>query len=149
MYNNASGIWWEHRWRAIIETICNLMLNIVLGKLFGVYGIISATVISLLTCNYLWGTRITFKLYFKEKKFLKEYYLYQARYTLITIAVCTVTYFVCCMFSISNLLITLIIRATICLVLPNFIYYIIYRKSNLFAYAVSVIKLSNKRGLKS
>ena len=45
LYSSAKGIWWEQRYRAIGETLMNLALNIILGRLFGVHGIILATMI--------------------------------------------------------------------------------------------------------
>lgn len=69
VYSAANGLWWEHRYRAIVETICNLVLNIGLGKLYGVLGIIVATNISVFLCNFVWGTLIIFKNYFSVKKY--------------------------------------------------------------------------------
>ena len=55
MYSDAAGLWWENRYRAIIESVVNIVLNYFLGKIWGVYGIILATLISLFVINYwLW-----------------------------------------------------------------------------------------------
>lgn len=66
-------MWWEMRYRSIVETVANLILNIVLGYLFGINGIILATVISLFLFNFLWGASIVFKNYFGLGK-LKSYF---------------------------------------------------------------------------
>ena len=47
IYSDACGLWWENRWRNILEALANLVLNFIFGNLWGVYGIISATLISL------------------------------------------------------------------------------------------------------
>ena len=39
-YVQATGLWWEHRYQAIIEAVSNLVLNIVLCRFFGIYGVI-------------------------------------------------------------------------------------------------------------
>ncbi len=68
IYYSTTGMWWEMRYRSIVETVANLILNIVLGYLFGINGIILATVISLFLFNFLWGASIVFKNYFGLEK---------------------------------------------------------------------------------
>ena len=75
IYYSTTGMWWEMRYRSIVETVANLILNIVLGYLFGINGIILATVISLFLFNFLWGASIVFKNYFGLEK-VKSYFLY-------------------------------------------------------------------------
>lgn len=63
LFVDAAGLWWEQRWRAIAETLANLVLNIALGWYFGVWGIVAATLISLFCINFCWGSRIVFDCY--------------------------------------------------------------------------------------
>ncbi|MBO4836406.1 MAG: polysaccharide biosynthesis C-terminal domain-containing protein, partial [Clostridia bacterium] len=122
------------RYRAIGETVLNLALNIVLGKLFGVYGIIAATIISLFLCNYLWSVGITFRLYFSMER-RKDYYLYQGKQSILVMIACFITYGICEMMPVNSVLIQLVIRAVVCLIVPNTLFYLVYRKSELFLYA--------------
>ena len=134
MYLAAKGLWWEQRYRAIGETITNLVLNIALGKLFGVYGIISATIISLFFCNYIWSNRITFKHYFSTER-LKDYYQYQGKQSIMVLIACLVTLGICEAIKIENLLIQLAARVIICVIVPNALFYLAYRKTERFDYA--------------
>ena len=134
LYTSANGLWWEQRYRAIAETVMNLVLNIVLGKLFGVYGIITATIVSLFLCNYLWSVSIVFKHYFSLER-RKDYYLYQAKESLLVLAACLITYGICLAIPADRPLIQLAIRAVICIVIPNALFYLVYRKSERFHYA--------------
>ena len=136
MYSSAKGLWWEQRYRALGETLLNLIMNIVLGKLFGVYGIIIATIISLFLCNYLWSAGITFRLYFSICR-RRNYYEYQLKQSTVIVATASITYFTCIFLPISNVLSQLITRAIICMIVPNTIFYIIYHKSETFKYAKS------------
>lgn len=133
MYSVGRGLQWEHRWRSIIETIANLALNILLGKFFGVYGIISATIISLFLCNYIWGAQITFSNYF-SRKCLKEYYLYQSKFTLVSLVSCALTYFLCSIVAGENLWLILVIRMILCCIIPACTYYLVYRHTEEFDY---------------
>ena len=94
VYVNASGIWWNLRWRAIAESLANLVLNIILVQVMGLVGVILATLISLFLINFVYGSRLTFKFYFGLDK-AKTFYLDHLLYLVACIAVCAVTYLVC------------------------------------------------------
>lgn len=132
MYTETNGLFWEQRWKSICETISNLILNIILGKLFGVNGVIIATLISLIFINYIWGTRITFKYYFHFSP--RAFYSYQFRMTFVNALVCFVTFGICNLLDFSNVFSQFIIRMFICILVPGIIYYFSYRKSPLFSY---------------
>ncbi len=138
LYTAANGLWWEQRWRSIAETLLNLVLNISLGLLWGVNGIIVATIISLFLCNYLWATRILFKKYYSNEH-LKAHYRTQSTYTFVTFIICCITYFIVHNISLDNKVIDFSIKSIICLVLPNTTYYLIYRKNDMFKKAFRVL----------
>lgn len=143
VYSDATGLWWESRYRAIFETITNIVLNFILGKFFGVYGIILATLISILVINFGYGSLIIFKYYFKGIKPL-EYYKEHFKYMIITGMVCGITYFICSLIK-TNLIGELVYRMLICILVPAILYYCINRKSNYFEYVKFLIKeIKNK-----
>ena len=74
IYSDAKGLWYENRFRAIVESIANVILNVLLGHFFGVAGIIAGTLISLLIINFGYGSQILFKYYFGGHRIL-EYFL--------------------------------------------------------------------------
>ena len=130
VYSEAKGLWWESKYRAIAEVIANIALNWILVKFFGVYGIIAGTLISLLIINFGYGSQILFKYYFKEQK-VSEYFLTHGKYALVTLIVCIVTYFVCSFISLEGIL-GLILKGIICVIVPNILYLVIYRKDSEF-----------------
>ena len=138
MYHAANGLWWEHRYRAVCETVLNLVLNISLGKLFGVHGIILATIISLFFCNYIWGCAITFRLYFK-KEHRRDYHLYQGTQSFLVMLVAALTYGVCVAIPVEGALMQLLVRAVICVLLPNVIFILAYRKTDSFQYLKGIV----------
>ena len=129
-YKQASGIWWEGKYRAAAETVCNIVLNYVLGKKFGVNGIILATAISLLAIGFGYGTTIVFKYYFKGIS-PKEYYIKHIFYAVVTIINAFITYWICDKFIPYNRF-SIILRGIICLVIPNIFYLGCYYKTNMF-----------------
>lgn len=131
-YVVATGSWEYDRKRAIIETICNIILNVVLGKIWGVNGIIVATLISLFFVNFVYGSSIIFKCYFK--KGIVDYFLYHLKYFLVTAAVGILTYGACSLVGLAGLtgVTGLIVKATVCLILPNVCFVIVYRKNKYY-----------------
>ena len=134
MYTTANGLWWEQRNSLLIETILNVTLNILLGKFFGIYGIILATMISLFLCNYIWSSIITFRLYFSLKR-LKDYYLYQGKQSLLSFAAAVITYGICISIPVNDPFLQILINMMICLVVPNTLFCFIYRNTDQFKYA--------------
>lgn len=147
VYYTGAGLWYEGRIRAVLESILNIVLNYILGKKFGIVGIILATEISLFSMNFLYGSQIIFKHYFKNKKLL-EYYKYNFIYCIVTIIGMVFTYKICLLFDLGDIL-TIIVRGIICIIVPNIIYYIFYFKLKSFKESKQFIKnnILNKRSV--
>lgn len=135
VYSDAVGLWWENRYRALIETGANIILNYILGKKFGIYGIISATLISLFFINFIWGSNIIYKYYFKKIKIF-EYYLLSFLYMIVTLGACLLSYYFCSKIQMNNI-IGLVLKFIICTLISNTVFYLIYRKTKLFNISIN------------
>lgn len=93
IYVDATGIWWEQRWRCVWETVANLVLSLVLVQFIGLAGVCLATILSLFFINFCYGSHLLFKYYFDLKR-AGTYYRDHALYFLVVLAVCVVTYVV-------------------------------------------------------
>ncbi|MDO4479198.1 MAG: hypothetical protein Q4B73_09230 [Lachnospiraceae bacterium] len=133
-YSSACGLWWENRYRAITEAVANILLNFFLGKYFGAFGIVLATLLSLFVFNFLWGSTIIFRHYFKHQK-MSEYFSQHAFYAAVTFGICVLTWYLCSQIT-GPLVLILLLRALVCLVLPNMIYLIVYRRYGLYREAI-------------
>ena len=130
IYSDACGLWWENRWRNILEAVSNIILNFILGKFWGVYGIVIATLISLFFINFLWGSTIVYKHYFTRIK-ISEYYLLHLLYASVTLTACFISYFICLHIPLKGIP-ALLAKALVCLLIPNLLYLACYFKSPLF-----------------
>ena len=54
VYKDAGGIWHEDRFRPLISGIGNLLLNFILVKFIGLYGIIISTILSVIFISLPW-----------------------------------------------------------------------------------------------
>lgn len=134
VYLETNGLWWENRYKAILEAISNLVLNYFLGKYFGVVGILLATIITILVINFGYGSRIVFKHYFGIDR-ISEYYMRNLKFFIITAIAGAIT-FAMCSFIETNIVATLFIRGIICVILPNILFFVMYFKNKDFKIAV-------------
>ena len=94
LYRQAAGLWWQDRYRPIVETVSNLVLNIIFVKIFGVSGVMFSTIFCMVCIEGTWGTRILFKHYFTEEK-QSEYMLKLLWSWLLTGIAGAIVYFIC------------------------------------------------------
>ncbi len=134
VYYNAAGLWWNYRKCTVAEAVLNLFLNIILGRLWGLNGIIAGTLISLFLVNFLYAERLVFKYYFKNGKAL-EFYLQQMKYAITTFGACLITYHICQLVTYaaeSTGIKMLFVRTMICLIVPNIFFAVLYYRSKEF-----------------
>ena len=137
-YSDAKGLWYENRYRAIFESIANIILNLVLVHFLGIYGIISGTLISLLIINFGYGSQILFKHYFINYN-IKEYFKNHGIYAFITLIICVITYILCSFINLGGIK-EILIKAIICLIIPNILYFVIYRNNKLYNESKKIFK---------
>lgn len=135
LYKDAAGLWWHGRYRVVIEAIANLILNFLLGYLWGVNGILLATIITMVFLGHGYGGWIVFHYYFKDKSYLKFIAL-QLLYLIIIGVVSLGSYWVCSLLSETNAILRLVYIALICLVVPNIFLLLLFWKLPHFKHAV-------------
>jgi len=145
-YSDAAGLWWENRYRAVAESIANIILNITLVQVMGIHGIIIATLISLFFINFILGSQIVFKYYFKNGK-VNEYFKYHGIYFLITLAIGFITTFICNAFSYETSW-GILMRLVISITVPNLLYFFAYRKTKIYKESMPWILNKYKLGRK-
>lgn len=134
-YISGTGIWWEIRRANIAEAIANISLNIILGKLFGITGIIVATIITIILFNFLGRTKVLFQTYFCSCS-LKMYLLNHIYWFFCTLITAFVTWNLCGLLSLT-VLERLVFNVIICMFVPNVLFLLLYRKTKEFQSAKS------------
>lgn len=129
-YVNATGIWWQNKWRSIVETVVNILLGFILIKRFQIAGVLSSIIVSTVVVNLWYGSTILYTEYFKNHKF-SVFILSHLQYLLATILVTAVTY-VCCNYISDNTWGTFLVKIIICVIVPNALYILIYHRRSEF-----------------
>lgn len=119
VYRQAAGLWWEDRYRPIVEAILTVVLSIILVKTMGVSGVIIATIVCLVFINSIWASYVLFRHYFTEFK-QTEYISRLLFFFIITSVAVAATGGICSLLTIEGLG-GLCLRAVICVVFPNII----------------------------
>lgn len=122
-FKDAAGLWHSDRFRPLIGSIVNLILNIVLVNIIGLYGIILSTIISYVFISMPWLIHNLFRLFYEKSLllYIKEILLF-IFVTLIslvcTCAVCSLIY--------QEGIIWLLIKAILCVMIPLIIQCALY-----------------------
>lgn len=142
VYKDASGMWHEDRLRPLIAALTNLALNLILVQFIGIYGILLSTVLAILCVGMPWLLHNLFTVIF-EKQHMWPYIRKLAKYTFVVLISCIVTYFICSRFSI-GLVPTILTRGVICLITPNLIYYLTFRKTEEYRQTLQLVDKMTK-----
>ena len=142
LYKDASGMWHEDRFRPLAAALTNLVLNLILVQFIGIYGVVLCTVFSILCVGMPWLMHNLFTIIF-EKKHMWHFIRRLAKYTFVVFISCVVTYFICARFNMSPVP-TILVRGVICLIVPNLIYYLAFRKTKEFQQSLQLVDKMTK-----
>ncbi|MCM1191192.1 MAG: oligosaccharide flippase family protein [Butyrivibrio sp.] len=145
-YKTAAGIWWQGRIVPLLSAIMNLIINIILVQIIGLYGILLSTILCIGFINIPLGGWILFQCYFRDMKKWRRYLYDVAIYFICTMIAVFLTGRVCQAIHIQSLMGQLVARAAICLVVPNIIFAILYSRNPNFKPAIAFVRRILKRG---
>lgn len=130
-YKNTLGIFHYGRFMQMITAILNILFSILLGRLWGVFGILFASAISRALTNTWYDPFCVYKYGFHSNpvKYLKKY-IYYFFVLMIDIIIC----FICLNNLHFNLFINLILKILICSFITNLLFYLCFKNTNEFAY---------------
>lgn len=136
-YKDGAGMWREDRIKPYIEMIVNFALDVILVKYWGIIGLSAATIISQLFVATPWESNVVFKKLFllSPLKFWFDYIKLGA----INVAAFLATYVLTILIH-GNTVLTLFLRAAICLVVPNVIIIMFYFKTDYWERVKNIIK---------
>ena len=129
LYLSGNGLWWEMRWPYLFSTIVNLILNIILGRMFSTTGIIFSTVITSFIFGLVWQCNIIFKVYFNQST--SQFHFRQLIYFIICVISSTFAYLINQLIDCPGL-VGLIYRLFTCTVTAVLIMFISYSHTAIF-----------------
>jgi O-antigen/teichoic acid export membrane protein len=130
-FREAAGLFYKDRYRTVVEVVSNLVISIILAKYLGVFGVFLGTAISYFSLSFWVEVYVLFKDGLKSK--VSKYYLDYFSKMILTLIVGFILYYLCSFIG-GNILLSFILKCIICLIVPNIVFILIYRKSPEFSY---------------
>ena len=145
-YKDAAGIWHEDRFRPLVTALSNLCMNLIMVQFWGIYGVLLSTVLSTLFVGMPWLLHNLFTVLF-DKSQMWGYIRTLVKYALVAGGSCIVCYAVSSLVQLPAVG-NLFYRAIICCIVPNVLYFFVYRKTTEFAQCVQLIDKMTRYKLK-
>jgi len=130
VYKDAAGLWHEDRFRPLVTAMVNLGLNLFWVRHLGVFGVIFSTIVAQLCVAYPWLLRNLFTLFF-ERKLLKSFCKTVFGCVGATVAAGGIVSLICNDIALSPWP-KLMVCALISVLVPNVLYFVLFRKSEHF-----------------
>lgn len=145
MFKDCAGLYWQDRWKPLVEALVNLGVSILLAYFMGIDGIFIGTIISTFAAPLWVEPLVLYKHYFKKK--VSTYFL---RYLLdfLIMAVSCVICYVVCYFIPDGSIWWLILKFAVCIMLSNVLLILAYLPTKEFKEWLALIKDALK-GLKN
>ncbi len=128
-YKNTMGIFRQGRYLLIITAAINLLVSILLGKIWGLFGILLATAVSRLFTNTWYDPYAIHKYGFNRS--VKGYYAKYVMYALLIIFTGCLCFGICSVFTFP-LIINIVLKFLVCCIVPNLVFFICFRKTKEF-----------------
>lgn len=133
-FRTSNGLFVQGKFRPVIMVIINIALSIALALAWGkedavkgVIGVKLATIIAQLVTIQWFDPWLVYKNVFKKP--LRSYFISFGTYTAFTAAVCAGCYGLCSLINTGSSLITFILRAMVCVIIPNAAIILVFRKT--------------------
>lgn len=127
VYKDAGGIWHEDRFRPLISGVVNLIVNLILVRFIGLYGVVLSTILSVVFISLPWIIGNVNNMVFHRQP--KSYFILILKNTLIVMFTCIIVGFVN-NFIILNGVLGLIARGIMAVILSSFILICFFRKND-------------------
>lgn len=126
VFRDTMGLFWYDRYKAVAESVINLVASIVLAKSFGTAGVFIGTLISTMTTSAWVEPLVLYRIRLKASPM--GYYGKYALYTLIILGAAFLTDYVCGMITGSGWRL-LLLRLPVCIVIPNLLLLLCYHRT--------------------
>ena len=142
-YSDARGLWWKNRFRTLCEAVSNIVLNALLARWLGVFGIVIATALSILLVGFPWSTILLFRDFFPNQS-PGRYMADQGLYALTAAAACAASWLLCGLIPAEGIG-GLLLRLIVCVLCSAGLYCVCFCKTVRFRQAVSFLRRAWRR----
>lgn len=135
-FREALGLYWYDRYKPIFQSVVNVLLSLAWAPVYGISGVIFATIVSLITTCFLVEPYFLYKIGFAAP--LWSYYISYTRYTLITLATGYLTGVILAQIDGAGFA-ALAASFAVCLVVPNLVFLVLFHRTQEFRYFKTIL----------
>lgn len=137
-YKDAVGMWDKDFYKPYVILIINLVLNIWFVNIFGIKGVLIATIFTSIAIGMPWESYVLHKYYFGVSVF--RYYIETFIYFSAVCIVSGITYFLANQVVVDSQLVSLFFKMIVCIFVPNTIFLFLSYRTNRFKYIYNHLK---------
>ena len=139
VFRSTLGLFKQGKFRPILVAILNIVLSIVLGRLWGVFGVLFATFLSRAAISLWYDPLILHRYGFEVscKPFFARYFRRVLLLTAVLIAMLTIRHVV---LSSATTVLRFAVMTMVTVIVPNAIFWLAYRRCEEYAYFRSIVK---------
>ena len=144
IYRETTGMFTKTKHITIVTSLVNFVFSIILGYFYGLLGVLGATLIANMIYSWWKEPILTYKEYYNTSS--KPYFITYIKRIILAIILCFITYASCNLLPTNtSIYINFIFKMCLCLIIPNLIILLIYRKSDAFSYLkTTLLKLKER-----
>lgn len=137
LFKESAGLYWQERYRPVLEIIFIIFLSLILVNKYGLIGIILGNLIAKLLTSFWIEPYILFSgsLKYSIKRYFEDYFKYSSFVFIISVA----NFFFFSDMFIKNILITLFVKCILGFICINFLWIVIFGKKDEFIYLRKII----------
>lgn len=137
-FRQTTGLFKMAKHSMLMCALLNLILAIILGNKYGLLGILLATMISRLLTNVWYEPYLLYRKFFGKNPM--EYYKNEIKKAVLCIGIIFIMMPIIKLVMIEHLYIRIIVKFIICFIIPNIVFFIIFRKTKEFNYILKKIE---------
>lgn len=126
----ANGLFVQTKYLALIQAVLNLIISVLLVKPLGILGVLLGTLISILLTQLWYEPMVLYRVVFKKS--VISYYLTILLYFGITVLSFILVSLAVSFLSFSSILMNFVIRIILCIIVPNCLIILFFKKTSEF-----------------
>lgn len=142
-FRDAMGVFWFDRYKPLFEAIINLAASIILTIKFGISGVFIGNIISTMATSFWIEPLMLFRHGLRQSVY--TYFTSYILYLLITVTTASITFYTCSLVILSSEIIEFACKLGICMLIPNLIFFLIFRKTKEFIYIKDIVASAIKK----
>jgi len=132
VYRETTGLFDKTKYITLVTALLNIGFSIILGRHYGLYGILFATILSRMLYAWWAEPRILYKSYFKKS--VSNYYIRYIQNVIICVIIGFINIKICSFIGFENIYIKFLLKIIVCITITILSFILIFYRTKEFKY---------------